>query len=67
MPALLAAALLQLADAEFERLRAELQLSSKPWAAIPWKVSIGEARALAAREGKPLFLQINTGNPVGFA
>jgi hypothetical protein len=54
-------------DADFERLRRALDLRAQPWARIPWRVSLDEARAAAAREGKPLFLQINTGNPVGFA
>lgn len=56
-----------LTEAEFQRLVRDLSLASKAWATIPWKVSIDEARALAVKEGKPLFLQINTGNPIGFA
>lgn len=56
-----------LTEAEFQRLCKDLALSSKAWASIPWKVSINEARALAMKQGKPLFLQINTGNPIGFA
>ena len=57
----------RLPDEDHERLCRALDLRAQPWARIPWRVSLDEARAAAAREGKPLFLQINTGNPVGFA
>ena len=57
----------RLPDEDYERLRRALDLAAQPWARIPWRVSLDEARAVAARERKPLFLQINTGNPVGFA
>ena len=56
-----------LSDAEYRRLSETLRFENQPWAAIPWTVSIREARARAVREKKPLFLQINTGNPIGFA
>jgi hypothetical protein len=55
-----------LSRAGFDRLRAELRLDRQPWAAIPWKVSVTEARRQAAREGKPVFLVVNTGNCLGF-
>lgn len=71
MTGFLAAAILLapqgLSDAEFEKLSGTLRFERQPWAAIPWTVSIQEARTRAVREKKPLFLQINTGNPIGFA
>jgi len=67
----LAALLLVLPDgltnAEFEKLRKDLQLKSKPWATIPWQASVTEARELAARTKKPIFMMVDTGNPIGFA
>ena len=55
-----------LSKAEFARLSREIHLKSQPWASIPWKVSVTEARQLAAREGKPIFLVVNTGNCLGW-
>jgi hypothetical protein len=52
--------------AEFAQLSRELQLKNQPWAAIPWKVSVTEARRVAARERKPIFLVVNTGNCLGW-
>jgi hypothetical protein len=50
---------------EFKRLHDELDLGSQPWATIPWKVSVTEARLLAAKEKKPIFLVVNTGKCLG--
>jgi len=55
-----------LSRAEFERLHYALNLKNQPWATIPWKVTLTEARELAAAEGKPIFLVVNTGNCLGF-
>jgi len=67
----LAALLLVLPDGlskgEFETLRKELQIRSKPWATIPWQASVAEARELAVRSKKPIFMMVDTGNPIGFA
>lgn len=52
--------------AEFEQLHNQLDLKKQPWATIPWKVSVTEARQVAAREKKPIFLVVNTGNCLGF-
>jgi len=52
--------------AEFEKLCRALHIKNQPWASIPWKVSVTEARAAAAKEKKPIFLVINTGNCLGF-
>ena len=55
----------QLPRAEFDRLHGQLRLGNQPWATIPWKVTLTEARELAAKSGKPIFLMVNTGNCLG--
>ncbi len=55
-----------LSRAEFDRLHEELNLKNQPWATIPWKVTLTEARESAAKLGKPIFLVVNTGNCLGF-
>jgi RNA polymerase sigma factor (sigma-70 family) len=50
---------------EFEKLRKECSIHSAPWATIPWKVSISEARSQALKEKKPIFMLVDTGNPLG--
>jgi hypothetical protein len=55
-----------LSDAEFNKVLKELQVKTQPWATIPWKVSLTEARRLAAAERKPIFLVVNTGNCLGW-
>ena len=52
--------------AEFDRLQKVLSLKNQPWAAIPWKKTLPEARAQAAKEKKPIFMVVNTGNCLGF-
>jgi hypothetical protein len=51
---------------EFDALLKELNLKSQPWASVPWKVSVTEARQEAAKQKKPIFLVVNTGNCLGF-
>ena len=55
-----------LSRAEFDRLQKVLSLKNQPWAAIPWKNNLPEARAQAAKEKKPIFMVVNTGNCLGF-
>lgn len=55
-----------LSPTEFDRLHKELDLKRRPWATIPWKVTLTEAREAAAKLGKPVFLVVNTGNCLGF-
>jgi hypothetical protein len=55
-----------ISKAEYVRLVKELDFKSQPWTQIPWKVSVTEARQLAAKEGKPIFLVVNTGNCLGW-
>lgn len=52
--------------AEEEKVCRELTLTARPWATVRWEVSLTEARQRAQREGKPIFLVVNTGNVLGF-
>ena len=51
---------------EFDHLKQVLNLKNQPWATIPWKNTLPEARAQAANEAKPIFMVVNTGNCLGF-
>ena len=55
-----------MSEAEFARLCKELHLKNQPWATIPWQVSLTQARQVAAKESKPIFLVVNTGNCLGW-
>jgi len=55
-----------LTDAEFEKLHRELQPpKDEIWRTIPWKTSLLEASAAAARERKPIFVWAMHGHPLG--
>ena len=55
-----------LTDAEFQKLHRELQSDPKAtWRTIPWKTSVLDAQAVAAREGKPIFIWAMDGHPLG--
>ena len=55
-----------LSSAEFEKLHKELQPPrDELWTTIPWHVSILEARDEAAREKKPIFVWVASGEPLG--
>jgi hypothetical protein len=55
-----------LTAAEFEKLHKELQPPrDELWRSIPWQVSIVEGRELAAREKKPIFVWVASGEPLG--
>jgi hypothetical protein len=54
-----------LSPAEVKKLKPLLDLKNQPWATIPWKYSITEARKLAAATRKPIFMVVNTGNALG--
>jgi hypothetical protein len=56
----------RLSDAEFARLFKQLHVKSQTWASVPWQTSVTETRKLAAREKKPIFFVVNTGNCLGF-
>jgi hypothetical protein len=52
--------------AEFEKLHKELQPpGDELWRTIPWHVSILEGREAAARAGKPIFVWVASGEPLG--
>ena len=53
-------------SAEEAKLCTQLALKNQPWAGPRWEVSLTEARARAAKENKPVFLVVNTGNVLGF-
>jgi hypothetical protein len=55
----------ELSQAEFMELKAKLDVKKQPWASIPWKYSLTEARQLAAETKKPIFIVVNTGNVLG--
>ena len=70
MTSLLAASWILLAnavtEAEFTSLHRDLQpTGEETWRMIPWKTSLLEAQALAAKEKKPLFLWAMDGHPLG--
>ena len=39
--------------------------SEEPWTTIPWRCDLAAARAEANRVGKPLFVWMMNGNPLG--
>jgi hypothetical protein len=51
--------------AEYQELKPILDVKNQPWATIPWKYSITEARKQAAASKKPIFMVVNTGNALG--
>ena len=55
-----------LSVADFEKLHRELQPpKDELWRSIPWHVSILEGRDQAAREKKPIFVWVASGEPLG--
>jgi hypothetical protein len=56
----------RLTDAEFTELKTKLDVHNQPWARISWQVSLTEARELAAKTKKPIFMAVGTGNPLGW-
>lgn len=52
--------------ADFKRLHQELQPpKDELWRTIPWQVSILEGRERAAKEMKPIFVWVASGEPLG--
>ncbi len=62
---LMLALLLLLAQDFDEAHRALLPDKKEKWQTIPWRTGLLEARDLAIREGKPLFLWSMNGHPLG--
>ena len=56
-----------LTEAQFKKLKPVLDLKNQAWTTIPWKYSLTEARRLAAKTKKPIFMVVNTGNVMGCA
>jgi hypothetical protein len=54
-----------LAPAEFRKLHEQLVAAHEPWEAIPWRLSLLEAQAAAARDKKPIYLLVRSGHPLG--
>lgn len=55
-----------LSVADFDRHFKQLHVKQQRWAGISWQTSLTEARKRAARENKPIFFNVNTGNALGF-
>ena len=53
-----------LSNAEFEKLHKELQSPREAWQTVPWKLSVLEARAQAAKEKKPVYMLCRSGHPL---
>jgi len=50
----------------FEKLHKELQPpKDEAWLSVPWKISLLEARDLAAAQKKPILIWSMDGNPLG--
>ena len=51
---------------QFEKLHRELQPpKDEAWLSVPWKISLLEARDLAAAQKKPILIWSMDGNPLG--
>ena len=56
----------QISQAKFEELHQSVNQSDEaPWRTIPWKISLLDAQAIAAREQKPIFIWAMDGHPLG--
>jgi len=49
----------------FQRLHKAVAPQGELWAEIPWETDLAAARRRAAKEGKPLFMWIMDGHPLG--
>ena len=54
-----------LTPAEFQKLHEELNPPAAPWEGLPWRLSILEACAEAAKEKKPVYMLVRSGHPLG--
>lgn len=53
-------------EAGFSKLHAQLQPpADEAWRELPWQESVTGARALAAKEKKPVYMLVRSGNPLG--
>ena len=51
--------------ADFAKLHKELSSAKELWQTIPWQLSLIDARALAAKENKPVYMLCRSGHPLG--
>ena len=51
---------------EFTSIHAQLRAKEK-WESVPWKTDLRDAWELSIQEKKPIFMMVDTGNPIGFA
>jgi len=51
--------------AEFEKLHKELTAAKEPWQTIPWQLSLLDARRLAVKDKKPIYMLCRSGHPLG--
>ena len=51
--------------ADFTKLHKELTSVREAWQTIPWQLSLLEARAIAAKENKPVYMLCRAGHPLG--
>jgi len=56
-----------LSEEEYRKIQPDLRLKNKGWASLPWRATLTDARESALREKKPIFMMVDTGNPIGFA
>ncbi len=55
-----------LSAAEFEKLHRQLQPPrDEGWQAVPWKLTLLEARKQAVADKKPIFMLVRSGHPLG--
>ena len=53
-------------EAEFVKLHDQLKPpAGEAWRELPWQGSVTGARALAAKEKKPIYMLVRSGNPLG--
>jgi hypothetical protein len=51
--------------ADFERLHKDLFSAKEAWQEIPWRLSLVEAQAAAAKAKKPIYMLVRSGHPLG--
>ena len=54
-----------ISQADFEKLHDELTPEAAAWEAVPWRLSMLEACAVAVREKKPVYMLVRSGHPLG--
>ena len=55
----------EISRGEFKQLHRQLQPPKETYKSIPWRISLLEARGVAARQKKPLFIWAMDGHPLG--